>query len=141
MNRTNRTIPRGFLLQNSSLFLHNGPTVFIPKRPPPEARPTSSPAAWRPRPWHRGLEGEAQPEQSGDEAAQRRGKFGEAEVFLRGERMGRQDLGDPKILTNLKDQGKLGEAEELYRKALLGREAVLGSQHPETLFSLGKAII
>ena len=56
--------------------------------------------------------------------------------------MGRQDLGvqDPKILTNLL-KGQLGEAEVFQRKSLMGREAVLGSQHPETLFSLGKAII
>ena len=54
-------------------------------------------------------------------------------------------LGGGRVLTELSladlamllhEQGKLGEAEPLYRRALEGRQAKLGADHPDTLSSL-----
>ena len=36
----------------------------------------------------------------------------------------------------LQEQGRLGEAEVVYRRALEGRERVLGADHPSTLISV-----
>ena len=41
----------------------------------------------------------------------------------------------------LSDQGKLDEAEPLYRRALAGKEEALGPAHPSTLNSVGNLAI
>ena len=56
------------------------------------------------------------------------------------QQLGANHLGTPASLSNqeavLQNQGKLAEAEPLFRRALEGFEQQLGAQHPDTLISV-----